>query len=423
MRLSDSSSPYHSHHRFGKRVAFCGTRGLPAGYGGFETAVDEISRRFVDAGYLTDVFCRQSKPAKSEIDAATHQGRDLVHVAGSSFRKLDTFVSSIQTGLYLWRNKKRYAHVYWFNNANLPGILMTWLARIPMTINTDGLEWRRAKWSWPFKAYYYISSMIVSLIGRSLVSDSIALKDFYRQRFYRTTSFIPYGIPALPKVSDTRQQEILASLNLEEGRYFLQVTRIEPDNMPLEIVKGFVSSGLGKQGFKMVSVGYNEATEYAQRLITYDGSYGVQVRNACYDKDILYTLRSNCFCYVHGNSVGGTNPALLEAMASCPRVLALDCLFSHEVLGQTGMFFSRGQIEKSLLLAASSEITAGAMLNRVAASYQWDAVAESYMRLASGESAAYTPRPLPVSRLSRQAADPTVDSDHRTPVERSPQEV
>ena len=392
-----SSEPNHSHNRFGNRVAFCGTRGLPASYGGFETAVDEISRRFVDAGYSCDVFCRHST---GKSGALTHQGRNLVYTAGSPRRKLDTFASSIQTGCYLWRHRKHYSHVYWFNNANLLGILMTKLARIPMTVNTDGLEWRRAKWSWPFKVYYYISSMLICTMCKSLVSDSRALEHFYRRRFFKKTSFIPYGAPAPGTASDKRQQAILESLNLEAGRYFLQVTRIEPDNLPLEIAKAFVSSGLGKQGFRLVTVGYKDATDYAQRLIAYDGSFGIQVRDACYDKDVLYTLRKNCFCYIHGNSVGGTNPALLEAMACCPRVLALDCGFSHEVLGETGMFFSREKIEESLLLAVSSKVSANAMSARVAASYQWDAVAESYMRLANGDSAAYTPQAVPVDILS-----------------------
>ncbi|MCD6248977.1 MAG: DUF1972 domain-containing protein [candidate division Zixibacteria bacterium] len=300
---------------------------------------------------------------------------------------------------------------------------MTRLARIPMTVNTDGLEWRRAKWSWPFKAYYYLSSMIICLACGSVVSDSRALQDFYRRRFLKRTSFIPYGFPALTAVSHTRQQEILKSLDLDEGRYFLQVTRIEPDNLPLEIVKAFVGSRLGRQGFKMVSVGYKDATEYARRLIAYDGSFGVQIRNACYDKDTLYTLRKNCFCYVHGNSVGGTNPALLEAMACCPRILALDCDFSHEVLGSTGMYFDRANIEESFLSVATSNISANAMLNRVASSYQWDAVAESYMRLANGDLAIYTPQAVPVNTQYREPVQPAKEEELQRAVEHLLEEV
>jgi len=372
------------------RVAFCGSRGLPANYGGFETAVDEISARFVAEGYTCDVFCRRSSGSDSP---PTHDGRNLVYVGGSKRRSLDTFVSSFQTGWHLWRHRKSYSRVFWFNNANLPGVLMTAIARIPMSVNTDGLEWRRAKWSWPFKAYYYVSSWLICRVCKSLVSDSHGIQNYYKRLFSAKTSFIPYGAPVLPDVSEKQQKETLQQLNIERDRYFLQITRIEPDNLPLRIAQAFRSSGVGRQGFKLVIVGYRDATEYAQRLIAYDGYYGIQVRNAVYDQEVLYTLRKHCFCYVHGNSVGGTNPALLEAMATSPRVMAIDSEFSHEVLGEAGLYFDSEDIEPAFRTVLEFDEQSAMMQRRIARFYQWDAVAESYMRLADGRPADYQPRP------------------------------
>ncbi|MGB9880923.1 MAG: DUF1972 domain-containing protein, partial [Anaerolineae bacterium] len=192
----------------GKRqaVAFCGTRGIPASYGGFETAVDEISRFFVAAGYDCEVFCRRSAQSNAEVLPDSHEGRRLVYVRGSNSRKLDTFVSSLQTGWYLWRHRRRYAFVFWFNNANFPGIVMTLLARIPMAVNTDGLEWRRAKWSWPFKLYYLITSFLICSLCRTLISDAVEIKRFYRKWFLKDTVFIPNGA-RLPECSGTEPEE------------------------------------------------------------------------------------------------------------------------------------------------------------------------------------------------------------------------
>ncbi len=389
MTIRDKSRSSDGAHRTpDARIAFCGTRGLPANYGGFETAVDEISQRFVENGYRCDVFCRAGN--SDDPPRSSHRGRNLVYVPGSRRRTLDTFVSSIQTGIYLWRHRREYHHAFWFNNANLPGILLTWAARIRMTVNTDGLEWRRAKWSWPFKLYYILSSLIVSRLCRSLVSDSLALQSYYGRRFLKQTSFIPYGAPQHPNTPLERQRRILSSFGLEAGRYFLQITRIEPDNLPLEVAIGFADSRLSRDGYSMLTVGYKDDTPYARQLLAFNGRYGVHVLNALYDPDILYTLRANCYCYLHGNSVGGTNPALLEAMACCPRVMALDCEFSREVLGDTGTYFDRDDIAsafKQIPAALSTE----SMLNRVHSHYQWDAVAESYMRLSRGEDAAYRP--------------------------------
>ncbi len=121
------------------------------------------------------------------------------------------------------------------------------------------------------------------------------------------------------------------------------------------------------------------------------GRDGIVVENAAYDPEVLAVLRANCFCYVHGNSVGGTNPALLEAMASCPRVLAIEGPFSRELLGEAGHFFTPGDLRASLRTVLESPEQSADMRSRTLARYQWEPVAESYVRLAKGQTAAYAP--------------------------------
>lgn len=359
---------------------------MPANYGGFETAVDEISRRFVKRGYDCEVFCRESSGRERP---ERHEGRRLVYVKGSSRRALDTFVSAFQTGWHLLRYRKTYDHVFWFNNANLPGILLTLLARIPTSVNTDGLEWRRAKWKWPFKLYYFLSSFLISRVCRSLISDSRAIQSYYKKTFFKDTQFIPYGTPDTPQVSPERESAVLKRYCLEPGRYFLQITRFEPDNLPLDTARAFRFAGLVNEEFKLLLVGYQHPTPYAQQVKAMSGEDGVTVTGAVYDPEVLAVLRSNCFCYVHGNSVGGTNPALLEAMASCPRVLAIDGPFSRELLGDTGYFFTTDNMGIALRGVLSAPEKAADMRNRVESRYRWDAVTESYMRLAAGKPASY----------------------------------
>lgn len=377
-------------------IAFAGTRGVPANYGGFETAVDEITQRLVQSGYGVEVFCRSQS---SHEMPSQHRGRKLVYVKGSRSSKLDTFVSSIQTGRHLWRHRRQYSYVFWFNNANLPGILMTWLARIPMAVNTDGLEWRRKKWSWPFKAYYYLATMLISMLRTPLISDSHAIQRFYRQRFGRTTSFIPYGTPSSPDLSEKRMREILTGLGLTAGKYFLQITRIEPDNLPLKIARGFHKAELARRGFKLIVVGYKDATTYAQQLVAYNGRGGITIKNAIYDREVLYTLRRNCFCYIHGNSVGGTNPALLEAMATCPRIVAIECEFSREVLGGNGLYFDPEAVADTLGASLTLEDQSEIMRLRIATAYRWSEVARSYLNLAEGRPADYIPTLAEVAQV------------------------
>lgn len=371
-------------------VAFCGTRGVPANYGGFETAVDEISKRLVKSGYGCTVLCRKSSGGKV-LDY--HEGRKLVYVSGSSSSKLDTFVSAFQTGWHLLRNRREYDHVFWFNNANFPGILLTLLARIPMSVNTDGMEWRRAKWKWPFKAYYFLASLLISFLCGSVISDSRSMQSYYKKVFRKDTEFVPYGIPRLHEVSAEKEATILKEYGLKPKRYLLQITRFEPDNLVLDAAVAFRAAGLARDGFKLLLVGYKQPTPYARQIRAMAGKEGILVVDAVYDAEVLAVLRANCFCYVHGNCVGGTNPALLEAMASCPRVLAIDVPFSREVLGKKGRFFTSENMVASLRSIPDWLDESEEMRGRVRSLYQWDAVARSYMRLVEDQPADYTPVP------------------------------
>ena len=371
-----------------KTVAFCGTRGLPARYGGFETAVDEITRRFVQKGYSCVVFSRLSSGDGAAPEYL--EGRRLIYVRGSSRRELDTFFAAFQTGWHLLRHRGEYDYVFWFNNANLPGILLTLLARIPLSVNTNGLEWRRPKWSWPFKAYYFLSSFLICRLCDSLISDAREIQSYYKRTFRKASHFIPNGSPRVPAVPPEKKPSVLARYGLEPGRYFLQITRFEPDNLPLDTAVAFRAAGLVRDGFKLLLVGYQRETPYARRIKAMSGKDGILVADAVYDPEALAVLRENCFCYVHGNFVGGTNPALLEAMASCPRVLAIDVAFSREVLGDTGYFFTPSNMAASFRsVLGRPERTAG-MRDRVRVRYRWDSVAESYVRLAEGQPAAYS---------------------------------
>lgn len=367
-------------------IAFCGTRGVPAKYGGFETAVDEISRRFVERGYDCVVFCRESSGDRA---LERHEGRRLIYVNGSPRRSLDTFVAALQTGWHLLRHRNEYGHVFWFNNANLPGILLTLLARIPLSVNLDGLEWRRAKWSWPFKAYYFVASFMISWLCGRLIADSRAIQSYYERTFRRTSYLIPYGVPKALSVPPERHPSILKKYGVASGRYLLQITRLEPDNLPLEIARAFGTAGSLGNGFKLLIVGYQHENMYTSQLRAMSGKDGILVAYATYDPEVLEVLRENCFCYAHGNSVGGTNPALLEAMVTCPRVLAIEGPFSREVLGETGYYFSPESIAASLRGLPALPDRSRDMRTRVRSRYRWDTVAESYARLAEGRPTEY----------------------------------
>jgi glycosyltransferase involved in cell wall biosynthesis len=159
--------------------------------------------------------------------------------------------------------------------------------------------------------------------------------------------------------------------------------------LPLEIAQGFLECGLTESGYQYVAVGFRGDSSYALACshLT-EQENGVRVLPAIYDPQVLFTLRMNCFAYVHGNSVGGTNPALLEAMATCPRILAIDVPFSREVLAGAGWYFTEGAIAAAFRQIAGQPEQRGAYLRR-AGWYDWDAVASAYMQIVDGKIPSY----------------------------------
>jgi glycosyltransferase involved in cell wall biosynthesis len=224
-----------------------------------------------------------------------------------------------------------------------------------------------------------------------VITDSKRMQAFYRKTLSKDTDFIPYGIPQASMALPHKISAILDRYGVEAGRYFLQITRIESDNLPFEAARAFRAAGLAADGFKFLVVGYKGEIRYEQQLKTMSGKDGIVVVDAVYDAEVVAALRTNCFCYIHGNSVGGTNPALLEAMASCPRVLAIDVPFSREVLGDEGHFLKLDDIVASFRGVLSSPDNNAALRNRVHSQYQWDAVVKSYMNLVEGQPTNYSP--------------------------------
>ncbi|WP_084781631.1 DUF1972 domain-containing protein [Paenibacillus sp. D9] len=372
-------SSYH------KAIAFCGTRGIPAAYGGFETAVDEITKWFTSKGYTCHIFGRSESPRPSEV----YDSRKMIYVKGSKSKKLDTFVSAIYTGLYLRKHRAEYDYVFWFNNANFPGIFITLLSGLPMAINTDGLEWRRAKWSFPFKAYYFISSYLIGRFNKTLISDSISISDYYKKKFNKKTSIIPYGVPQSVDFEEEVKHSVLEKYKLDANKYFLQITRLEPDNLPLEIICGFINSGIWKQGYKFLLIGMKEENPYTLSLKRLSGSNGVNVSPANYNPVELEVLRRNAFCYLHGNSVGGTNPALLEAMKSCNRIMAINGPFSKEVLGNNGILFDIEKLDLQFKQVLELKDESAELKERVLTLYNWETVSNSYEKIMKSEKVNY----------------------------------
>jgi glycosyltransferase involved in cell wall biosynthesis len=354
-------------------LAILGSRGIPARYGGFETFAEELSTRLVARGHRVTVYCRQRRP-ESE-----YRGVSLRYVPTLRYKYFDTIAHTILSSLDLLVHRQDAA--LYCNAANALFTLAPRLAGIPVALNVDGLERKRRKWNRMARGWYLLSERLATFCPNRVVSDARSIAAYYRTRYGKETDFIPYGAET-GKVATT---EVLGRLGIEPGRYFLYVSRMEPENNALLVREAFerVTTEM-----KLVLVGDAPyAAEYISRVRdTRDAR--VILPGAIYGQG-YHELTSHCFAYIHATEVGGTHPALIEAMGRGALALYLDTEENAEVAGGVGIPFTADNLtavlERVLRMEESErDLGRAAAEQRVRERYSWDAVTGAYEELLLG---------------------------------------
>jgi glycosyltransferase involved in cell wall biosynthesis len=352
------------------RIAVLGTRGIPARYGGFETFAEELSRRLVERGHRVTVYCRERHPEPSYL------GVRLRYLPTIRQKYLDTIVHTFLSTLDLLFRRQDVA--LYCNAANAVFTLLPRLAGVPVALNVDGLERKRKKWNRLGRAWYQVSERLSTVFPSAVVSDAVRIAEYYKSRYAKHTRFISYGA----ETGRLGTTAALDTLGLEPRRYFLYVSRMEPENNALLVRSEFE----------------NVATDLKLALIgdaPYARSYIEQVRDT-QDSRILMPgaiygqgyreLTSHCFAYVHATEVGGTHPALIEAMGRGALVLYLNTEENAEVAGGAGIAFERDNLAAKLRAVldfseAEREEWRNRAVARVLERYSWDAVTDAYEKL------------------------------------------
>ena len=373
-------------------IAMVGTRGVPAAYGGFETAVEEVGRRLADRGHDVVVYTRGSESREKE-----YLGMRVVHLPAVPVKQIETLSHTGLSALHLVTRRRPDA-AFVFNAANSPFLPVLRARGIPTALHMDGLEWRRSKWGPRGKAYYRWAEQFGVRTGDALIADAPGIADYYAHQFQVPTEMIRYGAPILDGVADERLDE----LGLSAEGYHLVVARFEPENHVLEIVDGYRRSSAALPLVVVGSAPYS--SEYTQRIQqAAAGDDRIRLVGGVYDQALLDALYFHALTYDHGHSVGGTNPSLLRAMGAGTAVIAYDVPFNREVLDGDGWFFSSPAQAGEALEAAEADAVATRARgerakDRARAAFRWDDVTDAYeelaRRLAAGES---------VHRVARKA--------------------
>jgi glycosyltransferase involved in cell wall biosynthesis len=377
-------------------IAIIGLRGIPAKYGGTEVFVEELVTR------LKDKFNFYVMHEDNKFYEDSYYGIQRVHAPAieSKSTSIPT-INDLITTIYLCLKHQAKINLFYFLGPDSsPAAILPKLAKKNVLINPDGVEWKRLIKRSHFAPFYLLPFYLITMVymylmefmscklANVVVADSHGIKKHLEQRHKPgKIVYIAYGARKLvtPAVSKEEETRILSSYRLDPKEYYLTVARIVAENNIHIEIEGFKKTNSEK---KLVIVGnFNEKDHYSRFLFRLKGTdENIILLNPIYDKEVLGTLRKNCFAYIHAYEVGGTNPSLLEQMIFKRPILAYDVPFNEEVLEEGGIYFKdsddlamkmdmleRGEFDLRLIKKT--------LVKKIRRQYNWRKVIKEYERL------------------------------------------
>lgn len=354
------------------KIAILGTRGIPNNYGGPETNAEILSPIFVSMGHEVTVYNPDEHPYQQE----EWNGVRIKHMfcRESKLRIWGTFLYD-----YLClRDARRSDFDIILELGYVPcALFFPFLrrGRALLFTNMDGLEWKRDKWNFLLRRFAKLTERMGAKHSDALIADNEAIQTYYRENYGQDSYFIPYGATAVQEPVS----EHLSTYQVEAGDYYLLIARMEPENNIEVILDGYVASGSDKP-FLLVG---NTTTKFARRLQSKFADHPrIRFLGGIYDYEVLSALRWHADLYFHGHSVGGTNPSLVEAMATNAFIAAHENPFNRAVLGETALYFSTAA-EVSTLMSTDHTAHRASWISankaKVEGIYTWTKSAEGHI--------------------------------------------
>lgn len=358
------------------RLHVLGTRGIPNRYGGFEAFAERLAPWLAMRGWDVTVYCQDESGGRWRDER--WRGVRLVHVpvrhAGArgsiDFDWLSARHAVAEGGTLLTLGYNTAAF-FWLHR----------LWRRPHVVNMGGLDWRRPKWSRPVRAWFYANAWLAGWLASRLVADHPEIARLLGTRpGTAPITMIPYGAERTAGADPAP----LAALEVRPGEFGIVIARSEPENSILEIVRAWSAA---PRGLPLLVLGeYGEPRNTYQRRVRQAAGPEVRFPGAIYDRATVSALRAHARLYVHGHTVGGTNPSLVEALGAGSPTLAHDNVFNRWVAGPAACYFAserhcRDVLDALLADEAALRAMRTAALDRHAEAFTWDLVLPQYERL------------------------------------------
>lgn len=343
------------------KISIVGTVGLPACYGGWETLVDNMVKFRNDKIDYT-VYC-SSKNYTKKLDS--YNGAKLVYLPISA-NGISSIVYDVFSLIHTWFTRPKVVVILGVSGCVFLPIYRL-LSSSKIIVNVDGIEWKRDKWSGFAKSFLKFSESMAVKFSDVVVADNRGISSYLEDEYHKKSEIIAYG----------GDHALISKIKPTTSDFFFTVCRIEPENNVELILKAFSNS---KNNYKIV--GNWDSSSYGiglkARYSIYDN---IDIIDPVYDLNTLFEYREKCRGYIHGHSVGGTNPSLVEIMHFGKQVYAFDCIYNRYTTEDKAVYFKTNEKLEELLNVYGSSSDNTALKEIAERRYTWDVVAKEYESL------------------------------------------
>ncbi|PCJ23220.1 MAG: glycosyl transferase family 1 [Flavobacteriales bacterium] len=355
------------------KIAIIGTRGIPNHYGGFEQFAEYLALGLVAKNHQVWVYNSHLHPFKEN----NWKGVNLIHCKDLE-HKIGTPGQFIYDFNCIIDSRKRNFDIILqlgYTSSSVWGWLLP--KKSVVITNMDGLEWKRTKFSKKVQRFLKYAEKLAVKKSNHLVADSIGIQQHIKERFNKEASYIAYGAD----VFNSPNPKILESYNIHELKYYILIARMEPENNIETILDGFIKSNV-ESPFLVIGEAENKFGSYLKEK--FKNNKNIQFLGGIFDMEVLNNLRHYAKLYFHGHSVGGTNPSLLEAMASNALIVAHNNIFNESILGEDAMYFTNSEDIANIFSKQETRNRAKFIDNniqKIKTLYSWGKIIDDYEKL------------------------------------------
>jgi rhamnosyltransferase len=380
-----------------RHVFIVGSKGIPASYGGYETFVENLTKKQHNTEIQYYVACKVTK--KNEKSSFTYNNAFCFNVYVPNIGPAQAIyydVASLKWAINYVQSNKIESPIFYILACRI-GPFMSILTRKihqlggKVCVNPDGHEWLRAKWSKPVRKYWKESERLMVKHSDLLICDSVNIENYIQSTYSKyapKTNFIAYGAEAgSSKLNDNNPalRDWLNKFNVTKYQYYLIVGRFVPENNFETMIREFMIADSNKDLVIITNVEHNRFYERLKQKTHFEEDHRIKFVGTVYDEELLKKIRELAYGYLHGHSVGGTNPSLLEALASTRLNLLFDVGFNHEVGKNGALYWNKNAGNLSKIINRADRLNKSEIehLNKISSKqiserYSWPQIIDEY---------------------------------------------